>query len=182
MTDSKWWNTYFALQGGTEGAQTVTAIPLPAACIAGIQADLELEQYWMRRYFEMTGYNGRWICTRGPFDQVVRFIGCFLTWVAILVGCALGLAASAVLVVVEVLLPFLPGLAILAVLAIVIFFLIQFLWFVIVVLFQFVLSVYPDVIQFFAPFVQLVISFVSTIIHDIVNFVSRLFGAASGGL
>lgn len=51
MTDGKWWNGYLAPPG-----KKWTGVVSPDQ----LQAELELEEYWVHRYFEMTGHGGRW--------------------------------------------------------------------------------------------------------------------------
>lgn len=178
MTDSKWWNSYFAIHTTWAEPQPVTAMSFPVR----IQADLDLEEYQMRRYLEMTGFGGRWVYTRGLFSRVGRYLAIF---VGILVGGFLGLVASAlllVLVVFEIVRPFFPALVMLALLAVAGFFVFQLLSFVLLVVFEFVLRVTPDVIEYLRHIVELVVSVVSTGIQDIIDFVAGIIGRVTGGL
>lgn len=178
MTDSKWWNSYFAIHTTWAESQPATAMSFPVR----IQADLDLEEYQMRRYREMTGFGGRWVYTRGLFSRVGR---CLAIFVGILVGGFLGLLASAlllVLVVFEIVRPFFPALVMLALLAVAGFFVFQLLSFVLLVVFEFVLRVTPDVIEYLRQIVELVVSVVSAGIQDIIDFVAGIIGRVTGGL
>lgn len=62
MTDGNWWNEYLALPGG----QTTDSVSPEAR-----EEELELEEYWLRRYHEITGHSGRWDST----DSVLRRVG-----------------------------------------------------------------------------------------------------------
>lgn len=68
MADSKWWNTYFALQAERGMKRwSVTASP-------DLEEELDLEEYWMRLYVGMAGCNGRWDYE----DSLLRWAGLIL--------------------------------------------------------------------------------------------------------
>lgn len=69
MTDSLWWNSYFIRPGAGLAGWTVTEFLAAAVC-----SELDLEVYWMRRYFEITGREGRWISRRDLFSDTGREI------------------------------------------------------------------------------------------------------------
>lgn len=211
MTDSKWWNSYFALQGPSEEDSMATDIASAEACLIGIQAELDLEEHWVRRYLEMTGPDGRWIYTRGLFSRVESHTRCFLIQARRDVECflskarrhlecflsragsLLSQAASALLLVLWAVLPFVPGLLMVALLATITFFVLQFLSHVIVEVVQLVIGAIADIIhlvplfvewliRFVSSVVQLVISVVSAVIHAIAEFVSNAIDAIRGGM
>lgn len=62
MMDGKWWNKYLAPPGRKR-----TGVASPDE----LQAELDLDEYWVHRYNEMTGRGGRW----GWKDTLSRRIG-----------------------------------------------------------------------------------------------------------
>lgn len=50
MTDCTWWNSYFTIHDALEGDSSVTEFDTPTA-----YPEIDLEEYWIRRYFEITG-------------------------------------------------------------------------------------------------------------------------------
>lgn len=207
VTDSTWWNPYFALQDAT---WTVTE-----TAPAESRPELDLEEYWMRRYFEMTGHDGRWIYRRGLFSEAVRQIARFFREAESQIsrffselgsqlrrffreagsqsGRVFRQAALRFIYIVRILLPVLPPIIMIALLATATYFLYQLVSFVIVAIINFVIDVFPAVIEDLRLFIGLVIDFityvveivrsaVSTVVHAIVDFVSNVLGAVGRGL
>lgn len=78
MTDSKWWNTYLALpRGGNRpwgmadgesfaagrGVEAEDEIEEDSATLTNLDTEdeLALEEFWVGRYFMMTGHDGSWV-------------------------------------------------------------------------------------------------------------------------
>lgn len=70
MIDSKWWSSYFALPDPPESGGVATGSSSTQPHFVDIEAELEREEYWMRRYLEITGDDGRWVYTGGIFNAL----------------------------------------------------------------------------------------------------------------
>lgn len=87
MTDGKWWNSYLAYPGRVN---TESEYRLPS------EGEKDLEEYWIRRYVEMTGRGGRWVCA----DSLLRRAGPMLLLVLVFLLKLVGVVAIVASVVI----------------------------------------------------------------------------------
>lgn len=103
ITDSKWWNTYLALpRGGNrpwgvadgtslEAGRGVEETEEDSATLANLDTgdELALENFWVGRYFAMTGPDGSWVyegngyLLRAGFALLVfgGWVCAFISWI-----------------------------------------------------------------------------------------------------
>lgn len=180
MIDSTWWNSYFTIHDALEGGSAVTEIGTPTTF-----PEIDLEEYWIRRYFEMTGSDGRWIYRRALFSGIanpLRGTGTQLRVIGRKVGDLLSRAASVSIAVLRILIPPVLFIVVTASLTTGIFFLLRFIYFGIVPFFQWLIPVLISFPGLFVECLVQVIAFLILLVFRIIAGVINIICAIIDGI
>lgn len=180
MTDSLWWNSYFILPDASLAGWTVAEFPAPAVC-----SEPDLEVYWMRRYCELTGREGRWISRRDLFSgtgQEIDRVGRQVQMIGKTMWRWLAMSASISVSVLCTLLPPILALALIASLAAATFLLLQQVYLAIVALCQWLTPIIMQCPGLLVHGLVELVAFLILLVFRIVELVVFIFCAIIEGI